>query len=287
MNSPTVRPISVSPGRCCHFGEGEQDKPCLGAETFEHQYFIAKTNYIAVYKSHRAVCSFIEVVQNTQGTASPPGGRGGDSPRVGRHGAEGTPSQGCWCPGEGALGRGGGRRLPLRQGARSSHHVHRGQRCPRGHGAGGALCQPRSHPSSLFLTSPSPWSVVPVLEQGKAPQPPGNADGWEREKICWNDALKKQRWRQEQQKVPLWLVFPTMIKTSISAPARAISGREFGRWGWQGLHPMSRAEQCCCCCQLPPSSLKYQGGTGQGLGCRAGGGWISKMYRFTSSIYNQ
>lgn len=158
---------------------------------------------------------------------------------------------------------------------------------PEGPRAGGALCQPRSHPSSLFLTSPSPWSVVPVLEQGKAPQPPGNADGWEREKICWNDALKKQRWRQEQQKVPLWLVFPTMIKTSISAPARAISGREFGRWGWQGLHPMSRAEQCCCCCQLPPSSLKYQGGTGQGLGCRAGEGWISKMYRFTSSIYNQ
>lgn len=29
--------------------------PALGAETFEHQYFIAKTNYIAVYKSHRAV----------------------------------------------------------------------------------------------------------------------------------------------------------------------------------------------------------------------------------------
>lgn len=65
MNSPTVRSIPLSPGSCWHLGEGGQDKPCLGAETFEHQYFIAKTNYIAVYKSHRAVCSFIEVVQNT------------------------------------------------------------------------------------------------------------------------------------------------------------------------------------------------------------------------------
>lgn len=55
------------------------------------------------------------------------------------------------------LGQGRGRRLPQRQGARSSHHVHRGQCHPRGHRAGGALCQPRSHPSSLFpATSPSP-----------------------------------------------------------------------------------------------------------------------------------
>lgn len=54
-----------------NFGKGGLDNPCLGAETFEHQYFIAKTNYIAVYKSHQAVCSFIEVVQNTYGTASP------------------------------------------------------------------------------------------------------------------------------------------------------------------------------------------------------------------------
>lgn len=250
MNSPTARPIPLSPGKCWHFGEGGQDKPCLEAETFEHQYFIAKTNYIAVYKSHRAVCSFIEVVQNTQGTASPPSGTGGRMGTVpGWAGTEqrGHPPRGAGAQGKG-LWAGGGRRLPLRQGARSSHHVHRGQRCPRGQGAGGAPCRPRSHPSSLFLSSPSPWSVVPVLEQGKAPQPPGNADGWETEKICWNDALKKQRRRQEQQKVPLWLVFPTVIKTSISAPARAISGREFGRGGWQGLHPVSTAEQCCCCC---------------------------------------
>ena len=83
----------LSPGTCQHFGEGGQDNPCLGAETFEHQYFIAKTNYIAVYKSHQAVCSFIEVVQNTYGTASPSGGAGllGDT-----------------------CGRGGGRRGPAR-----------------------------------------------------------------------------------------------------------------------------------------------------------------------------
>lgn len=249
MNSPTVRSIPLSPGKCWHSGEGGQDKPCLGAETFEHQYFIAKTNYIAVYKSHRAVCSFIEVVQNTYGTASPPGGtggRGGDSPRVGRHRAEGTPSQGCWCPGEGALGRGGGRRLPLRQGAGAPIMCIMGSAAQGATGLEELKCQPRSHPSSLFLTSPSPCPGA-----GKAPQPPRNADGWETEKICWNDVLKKQRWRQEQQKVPLWLVFPTMIKTSISAPVRAISGREFGRGGWQGLHPVSTAEQCCCCCQHP------------------------------------
>lgn len=43
---------------------------------FEHQYFIAKTNYIAVYNSHQAVHSFTEVVQNTYGTASPFGDTG-------------------------------------------------------------------------------------------------------------------------------------------------------------------------------------------------------------------
>lgn len=79
----------------------DRTSPASGQRQFEHQYFIAKTNYIAVYKSHRAVCSFIEVVQNTYGTASPPSRRGGDSPRVGRHGAEGV-----LVPREGALGRG-------------------------------------------------------------------------------------------------------------------------------------------------------------------------------------
>lgn len=59
-----------------------------------------------------------------------------------------------------------------------------------------------SPPGPTPATSPGPWSVVPVLELGKAPQPPGNSDGWETERICWNEALKKQRWSQEQQKVP-------------------------------------------------------------------------------------
>lgn len=73
---------------------------------FEDRYFIAKTNYIAVYKSHWAVCSFTEVVQNTYGTASPSGDAGlpGDTNRKGgeqwgerelagteQHGARGRP----------------------------------------------------------------------------------------------------------------------------------------------------------------------------------------------------
>lgn len=129
----------LSPGSCWHFGEGGQDKPCLRAEMFEHQYFIAKTNYIAVYKSHRAVCSFIEVVQNTYGTASQ--SQGGQARSRGN-------TQGCWCPGKGILGQGGGRRLPLLQGAASSHHVHHGQ-------AGlEELCASHTHPSSLFPTNP-------------------------------------------------------------------------------------------------------------------------------------
>lgn len=163
MNSPTVRSIPLS----SFWGRRTEEPACLGAETFEHQYFIAKTNYIAVYKSHRAVCSFIEVVQNTYGTASPPGGtgrKGGDSPRVGRHGAEGRPFPGVLVPRGRGFGHGGGRRLPLRQGARSSHHVHHGRCHPRGHGAGGARCQPRSHPSSL-----PPHQAQPPLPPAPAP----------------------------------------------------------------------------------------------------------------------
>lgn len=139
----TVRSTPFSPGTCQRFGEGGQDNPCLGAETFEHQYFIAKTNYIAVYKSHQAVCSFIEVVQNTYGTASPSGDGGLPGNTAGRGGGQWGPARpqgrqelagtkqreapGVLMP-EGrsqALGRVGGRRLPLRQGARGSHHVQR------------------------------------------------------------------------------------------------------------------------------------------------------------------
>lgn len=36
-----------------------------------------------------------------------------------------------------------------------------------------------------------------------------------------------------------------------------------------------------------PAALNTRVGSGEGLGCRAGGGWISKMYKFVSSIYNQ
>lgn len=185
----------LSPGSCWHFGEGGQDKPCLRAEMFEHQYFIAKTNYIAVYKSHRAVCSFIEVVQNTYGTASQ--SQGGQARSRGN-------TQGCWCPGKGILGQGGGRRLPLLQGAASSHHVHHGQR-------GWKSSVPATHTQAASspatpAPSPSPWSVIPVLEPGKAPQPPGNSEDGTWKRSAGTKHLKN-RWRQEQQKVPLWLVF--------------------------------------------------------------------------------
>lgn len=195
MNSPTVRSIPLSPGRCYILGKEDRTSPALGQRPFEHQYFIAKTNYIAVYKSHRAVCSFIEVVQNTDGTASPRWHRreGRGQSQGGQARSRGNTLPRVLVPRGRGFGQRGGRRLPLRQGARSSHHVHHGQRCPRGHGAGGAPCQPHSHPHSLFPCSPSPWSVVPVLEQGKAPQPPRNSEGWETGKTCWNDTLKKQR----------------------------------------------------------------------------------------------
>lgn len=199
MNSPTVRSIPLS----SFWGRRTEEPACLGAETFEHQYFIAKTNYIAVYKSHRAVCSFIEVVQNTYGTASPPGGtggKGGDSPRAGRHGAEGRPSRGCWCPGEGALGTGeaGGCPCVREPGAPIMCIMGGATRGDTGLeelGASHAHTQAASLPTrpNPPATSPGPWSMVPVLEPGKAPQPPGNSEGWEMEKICWNEALKKTR----------------------------------------------------------------------------------------------
>lgn len=278
MNCPTVRSIPLSPGRCWHFEEGGQDKPCLRAETFEHQYFIAKTNYIAVYKSHRAVCSFIEVVQNTYGTASqsqggqarsrgntqhPPRGRGfgagGRQEAAPASGSQELPSCASWAAGLEEL---------------HASHTH--------------TQAASSPPSPAPATSPSPWSVVPVLEPGKAPRPPGNSDRWEKQKISAGMKRLKKRWRQEQQKVPLWLVFPTMIKTSIAAPARAISGREFwrGRLAGSAPHEHSRAMLLLLPASLP-AALNTRGSTGQGLGCRAGGGWISKMYKFASSIYNQ
>lgn len=71
---------------------------------------------------------------------------------------------------------------------------------------------PRCHPG------PSPGAG-----EGAAPtwQHSTHRQGTER-----NKALKKKnnRWNQKQKKVPLRLVFPTMIKTSISAAARVSSG---------------------------------------------------------------
>lgn len=211
MNSPTVRCIPLSPGSCWHFGEGEQNSSCLRAETFEHQYFIAKTNYIAVYKSHRAVCSFIEVVQNTYGTASPPsgtGGKGGDSPRVGRHGAEGRPSRGCWCPGEGALGMGEAGGCPcVREPGAPIMCIMGG--ATRGDTELEELNASHAHTQAAFsppgptpAPSPGPWGMGPVLEPGKAPQPPGDSGGWEMEKICWNEALKKTEMEPGSTKGP-------------------------------------------------------------------------------------
>lgn len=161
------------------------------------------------------------------------------------------------------FGHGGGRRLPLRQGARSSHHVHHGRCHPRGHGAGGARCQPRSHPSSLpphqaqppLPPAPAPGAWSLSWSRGRHRNQPGTPrDGKWKRSAGMKRLKKKQRWSQEQQKVPLWLVFPTIIKTSISAPARAISGREFGR-GWlagSAPHEHSRAMLLLL---LPPASL--------------------------------
>lgn len=90
-----------------------------------------------------------------------------------------------------------------------------------------------SHAHTQAASSPAGPTPAPgaVLELRKAPRPPGTPTNGKRKRSAGMKRLKKQRWNQEQQKVPLWLVFPTMIKISISAPARAISGREFGR-GW-------------------------------------------------------
>lgn len=86
---PQPAPLLFLQEHASILGKEFRTTPTLGAETFEHQYFIAKTNYIAVYKSHRAVCSFIEVVQNTYGTAGPSGDTGllGHTGGRGREGA--------------------------------------------------------------------------------------------------------------------------------------------------------------------------------------------------------
>lgn len=299
MNSPIVRSISLFlQERAGILGKENRTAPASGQRRLSIGILLQRLLTL-LCTSHTGQCApslkwyKIHTVQPVPPVA-PAGEEGRGQSQGGQARSRGKTLPGVLVPRGRGFGQGGGRRLPLRQGARSSHHVHHGQCHPRGHGAGGAQCQPRSHPSSLFPTRPNPWHQprplehVPVLEPGKAPQPPGNSDRWETEKICWNEALKKQRWSQEQQKVPLWLVFPTMIKTSISAPARAISGREFGR-GWlagSAPHKHSRAMLLLLPVSLP-AALNTRGGTGEGLGCRAGGGWISKMYRFASSIYNQ
>lgn len=222
---------------------------------------------------------------------------------AGRHRGEGRP----W--GAGAQGQG----LGFRQGGEAegcpcvrepgAPIMCSDGRChPRGCGAGRAQCQPRSHPSSLFPT----WSQGPaaqllppapalLLELGKALHPPSSMDRRETGEMCWKEALKKkkekkkkeERWSQEQKKVPLWLVFLTMIKTSISASARATSGRETRGWpAGSEPHEHGRATLLLLPISLP-AALNTRVGRGEGLGRRAGGGWISKMYKFISSIYNQ
>lgn len=58
--------------------------------------------------------------------------------------------------------------------------------------------QPLPHQTQILPPAPAPgvWSLS--WSWGRHHQPPGNSDRWEREKVCWNEALKKQRWRQEQ-----------------------------------------------------------------------------------------
>lgn len=156
MYSPTVRSIPLSPGRCYILGKEDRTSPALEQRPFEHQYFIAKTNYIAVYKSHRAVCSFIEVVQNTDGTASPRWHRreGRGQSQGGQARSRGNTLPGVLVPRGRGFGQGGGRRLPVRQGARSSHHVHHGQRCPRGWRS--------SVPATRTPTQPLPLQPQPL-----------------------------------------------------------------------------------------------------------------------------
>lgn len=196
MPPPAVRSTPLSPGTCRHFGKGGQDNPCLGADTFEHQYFIAKTNYIAVYKSHQAVCSFIEVVQNTYGTASPWvtlgcwghwwEGNGGETawPRGGQElaGMKQREDPGVLMP-EGrsqAPGRVGGRRLPLRQGARGSHHVQRWATPPEGtRGWESSVPATLAPKQPLPAQSPQPSSCQQPPKCGRAAllHPPGPSPG--------------------------------------------------------------------------------------------------------------
>ncbi|KFQ14920.1 hypothetical protein N330_08305, partial [Leptosomus discolor] len=159
-------------------------------------------------------------------------GGGQHGPRVGRSWQ--AWSRGALVPkGEGwALGRVGGRRLPLRQGARGSHHVQRRAMPPeeiRGwESSAPATLAPKQPPPHLVpgARSPAPATSpergraallhphAPLLELGKVLHPPSSTDRRETEKMWWKEALKKTNQnktdgRQERKKVPFWLVFPT------------------------------------------------------------------------------
>lgn len=146
-----------------------------------------------MYKSHQVVCSFIEVVQNTYGTASPSsdagllgdtGGRGGGQwgpawPQGGQElaGTQEREDPGVLVPkGRGwASGRAEGKRLPLRQGARGSHHVQRWAMPPEG-----MRGWESSVPATLAPKQPLPHLVPGARSPAPATSPgpsPGAGEG--------------------------------------------------------------------------------------------------------------
>jgi len=202
----------------------------------------------------------------------------------GRHRAEGT--LGCWCLRAGAGLQVGGCPCVRKLGAPIMCGV--GRCHPRGRGAGRARRRPPSHPSSLFpACSPalaaSPAALLhplaPLPEPGKALDLPGSTDRRETEKMCWKEALKKKTDGARNKKtVPLRLVFPTAIKTSISAPARATSGRERreGVAGGVCAHQHSRDDAAT----VPPAALNTRAGRG---GVWAAGQGEAGLVKCTSS----
>lgn len=172
MNPPQSGPSLFLQEGTAILGKEDRTSPALGQRRLSISILLQRLITL-LCTSHTGQCApslkwyKIHRVQPVPPGGS--GGRGGDGPRVGRHRAEGNTLPEVLVPRGRGFGQGGGGRLPQRQGARSSHHVHRGQCHPRGRGAGGAPCQPRSHPSSLLPTRPNPCHQPQPLECGSRP----------------------------------------------------------------------------------------------------------------------
>lgn len=90
-------------------------------------------------------------------------------------------------------------------------------------------------------------------------------------KMCWKEVLNKRDRTRSRERFPLQLVFPTVIKTSISAPAQAMSGRETREGVAAGSVPQEHDRATLVLPTSLPAALKHQGGERRGTGLRGRG----------------